>query len=98
MRDNKFFDDVHLGRTKSYIHAVSIMRKFNDLLRISLDTFQDFERGELRYFSTGNEAHDNLWKEYLDSLLEDFANLRYFQRVLVQKIRTFDRMKDDVCI
>jgi len=91
-----FFDDAQLGRTKSYTKAVSIMRRFNDMLSLSLDTFRDFELGELQYFGTGNAMLDDIWKPYLDSIFDDFGTMRYLQRVLVQKIQTFDRMKDGV--
>ncbi|ETI29380.1 hypothetical protein G647_01833 [Cladophialophora carrionii CBS 160.54] len=94
---NDFFDDAQLGRTKSYTNAVYIMRKFNDTLSLSLDTFQDFQQGELLYFDTGNKQHDEAWKRYFDTIYEDLASMRYLQRVLLQKIQTFDRMKDDVC-
>jgi len=94
MNGNDFFDDAQLGRTKSYTKAVSITRKFNDVLILSLDTFRDFEQGELQYFNTGNETLDDIWKTYLASVFDDFATMRYLQRVLVQKIQTFDRMKD----
>ena len=96
MSGNDFFDDEHLGRTKSYTKAVSIMRKFNDTLSLSLDTFQDFELGELQYISTGNDTLDDLWKRHLDSIFNDFTSMRHLQRILVQKIQTFDRMKDGV--
>ncbi|EXJ59775.1 hypothetical protein A1O7_03922 [Cladophialophora yegresii CBS 114405] len=93
---NDFFDDAQLGRTKSYTNAVYIMRKFKDTLSLSLDTFQDFQQGELLYFDTGNKQHDEGWKLYFDSIYEDLASMRYLQRVLLQKIQTFDRMKDDL--
>lgn len=96
MDGNDFFDDAQLGRTKSYTKAVSIMRKFNDILSLALDTFHDFELGEGQYFGTGNDELDSRWKGYLDSISDDFASLRYFHRILVQKIQTFDRMKDGV--
>ncbi|KEF59571.1 uncharacterized protein A1O9_04416 [Exophiala aquamarina CBS 119918] len=94
MDGNDFFDDAQLGRTKSYTKAVTIMRKFNDVLILSLDTFRDFEQDELQYFNTGNEMLDDLWKRYLDRIFDGFATMQYLQRVLVQKIQTFDRMKD----
>lgn len=96
MSGNDFFDDAQLGRTKSYTKAVAIMRKFNDVLTLSLETFWDFEQDELQYFNTGNEMLDDLWKRYLDRIFDAFATMRYLQRVLVQKIQTFDRMKDGV--
>ncbi|KIY03609.1 uncharacterized protein Z520_00300 [Fonsecaea multimorphosa CBS 102226] len=98
MDGNDFFDDAQLGRTKSYTKAVSILRKFNDMLNLTLETFQDFEQGELQFLNTRDEKLDDLWKIYLDRIFEDFATMRYLQRVLVQKIQTFDRMKDGVRI
>lgn len=87
MDGNEFFDDGNLGRKKSYTKAVSIMREFNDILSLCLDTYHDFELGELHYLHTGNKVLDDFGKEYLDSLASDFASLLYFQRVLVQRSR-----------
>lgn len=98
MSGDEFFDDAQLGRTKSYTQAVSIMRRFNDTLNLCLDTFGDFEHGELQYFGTGDDSLDELWRQYLDNIFDDFNTMRYLQRVLDQKIQTFDRMKDGVSI
>ncbi|KIX04584.1 uncharacterized protein Z518_05454 [Rhinocladiella mackenziei CBS 650.93] len=93
---DKFFDDEALSRTKSYTRAVSILRKFHDLLSLTLDSFQEFSRNELKYFETSSEVLDRFWTSYLESVFESTETLRHWQRMLLQKIQTFDRMKDGV--
>lgn len=90
------FDDESLTRTKSYTRAVFILRQFHDMLNLTLDTFEDFIDGELGYFETNIETLDKFWSRYLESISDDLASLRYWQRMLSQKIQTFDRMKDGV--
>ena len=53
---NDFFDDKSLSRTKSYTKAVSVLRKFHDMLSLTLESFQDFTQGELKYFETSSEV------------------------------------------
>jgi len=66
------------------------------MLSLTLDTFEDFTKGELGYFETNSETLDKFWSTYLESIFEDSASLRYWQRMLSQRIQTFDRMKDGV--
>jgi hypothetical protein len=91
-----FFDDAQLGRTKSYTRAVSILKKFSDTLALTLDTMRDFELGEMQYLDAGNDALREMWNGYYDSISDDVNIMRYLRRLLIQRIQTFDRMKDRV--
>ena len=71
------------------------MRRFNDTITLTLDTFRDFERGDLQYFDSDADLGE-IWQKYFSSLSNDYATMQNLQRVLIQKIQTFDRMKDGV--
>ncbi len=92
-----FFDDEGYTWTKNYTWAVSTLRQFHDSLLMTIDAWQEFALGDIQYFATGSTKLDALWKEYMDSLFDDMSELRYLQRSLLQRIQTFDRMKDGVC-
>ena len=96
METEEFFDNERYTWTVSYTKAVSVLRKFQDALLLSLEAWQDFALGDLLYFETKGTELDALWKPYLDSLFNDMSELRYLQRSLLQRIQTFDRMKDGV--
>ena len=64
---------------------------------MTIESFQEFSNNELQYFRTDSEKLDAYWKRYVDSLFEDVSDLRLWQRSLLQRINTFDRMKDGVC-
>ena len=91
---DNFFDDRHLNRTKTYTHAVSILRQCNDALSTTLDAFQDFAHTEFLYFQTESRILDGLWQDHMTSLFETAKELRAMQRKLSQRISTFDRMLD----
>lgn len=75
---------------------MSTLRKFDDMLDLTVSSFQDFASAELNYCENDNDDLERLWKGYFDSIYDNFATLRHWQRILTQKIQTFDRMKDGV--
>jgi hypothetical protein len=97
METEEFFDNEQYTWTISYTRAVSILRRFHDALLLTVEAWQEFELGEILYFETKSTELDALWKQYMDSLFNEISELRYLQRSLLQRIQTFDRMKDGVC-
>jgi hypothetical protein len=62
----------------------------------SLEAWDEFAAGELKYFDTNSETLDRLWDHYYESLFNDVSELVYLRQSLLQRISTFDRMKDGV--
>jgi hypothetical protein len=98
METEEFFDNERYTWTVSYTRAVSILRRFHDALFLTIEAWQEFALGDIFYFETKSPQLDALWKQYTDSLFNDMSELRYLQRSLLQRISTFDRMKDGVCM
>ena len=96
METEDFFDDERYTWTKNYTWAVAILRRFHDALLMTIESWQEFAVGDMQYLETKNVGLDALWKEYIDSLFNDMSDLRYLQRSILQRIQTFDRMKDGV--
>ena len=94
--DIDFFDDPKYTRTKKYTQAVSVLRRFHDTLYMTIEAWQEFACGDMQYFMTKSPGLDALWRKHIDSLFDDVSELRYIQRSLLQRIQTFDRMKDGV--
>jgi hypothetical protein len=97
IRTGQFSYDKDFKKTTRYTWALSILRRFHDLLLKTLEAWEEFASGELKYFDTNSEILDRLWDRYYESLFNDASELLYLQRSLLQKIQTFDRMKDGVC-
>lgn len=64
---------------------------------MTIESWQEFALGDIQYFDTGSAKLDGLWKAYVDALFNDMSDLKYLKRSLLQRIQTFDRMKDGVC-
>jgi hypothetical protein len=96
IRSGLFSYDKDFKKTTRYTWALSILRRFHDLLLKTLEAWDEFAAGELKYFDTNNEILDGHWDRYYESLFNDVSELVYLQRSLLQRIQTFDRMKDGV--
>jgi hypothetical protein len=92
----RYFDDQSFTGTKAYTWAVSVLRSFHDLLIKTLDAWDIFASHELRYFETSSDMLQSIWAEYMADMDKNVSEMRYLQRSLVQRIETFDRMKDGV--
>jgi hypothetical protein len=97
METEEFFDDERYTWTVSYTRAVSILHRFHDALLLTIEAWQEFALRDILYFETKSTELDALWKQYIDSLFNDMSELRYLQRSLLQRIQTFDRMRNGVC-
>jgi hypothetical protein len=96
IRTGQFSYDKDFKKTTRYTWALSVLRRFHDLLLKTLEAWEDFADGELQYFNTNSETLDKLWDRYYESLSNDVSELVYLRRSLLQRIQTFDRMKDGV--
>ncbi len=96
METEEFFDNERYTWTISYTRALSILRRFHDALLLTIEAWQEFALGDILYFETKSTELDALWKQYIDGLFNEISELRYLQRSLLQRIQTFDRMKDGV--
>lgn len=91
-----FFDDEHFSGTKKYTWAVSLLRRFHNLLLKTIESWDLFVSTELDFFDVDSEVLSNLWGDYFSKITNDVNELRFMQRSLEQRIQTFDRMKDGV--
>ncbi|KAL9625601.1 MAG: hypothetical protein Q9160_000314 [Pyrenula sp. 1 TL-2023] len=91
-----FFDDEHFSGTKKYTWAVSLLRRFHDLLLKTIESWDLFVSTELDFFDVDSEVLRDLWGNYFSRITNDVSELRFMQRSLEQRIQTFDRMKDGV--
>lgn len=96
IRNGQFSYDKDFKKTTRYTWALSVLRRFHDLLMKTLEAWEEFASGELKYFDTESEILDRLWDRHYESLLNDVSELVYLRRSLLQRIQTFDRMKDGV--
>lgn len=91
-----FFDDNEFSGTKRYTWAVSLLRRFHDLLLKTIESWDLFASTELQFFEVDSRVLSNLWGGYFSSITRDVNELRFMQRSLDQRIQTFDRIKDGV--
>lgn len=96
IRNGQFSHDKDFKKTTRYTWALSVLRRFHDLLLKTLEAWEEFASGELRYFDTNSEVLDRLWDRYYESIFNDVSELLYLRRSLLQRIQTYDRMKDGV--
>jgi hypothetical protein len=96
IRTDQFSEDKDFRKITRYTWTLSVLRRFHDLLLKTLQAWEEFASGELKYFDTNSEILDRLWDRYYESLFNDASELLYLERSLLQKIQTFDRMKDGV--
>lgn len=89
-------DDDRFTGTKNYTLATSILRRYHDLLLKTIESWDTFAAGELRYFDNNSPVLQRLWNGPITSLFNDVSELRFLQRSILQKIQTFDRMTDGV--
>lgn len=96
IQTGQFSYDKDFKKTTRYTWALSILRRFHDVLQKTLEAWEEFNSGELKYFATDSEILDRHWYRYHQSIFEDVSELAYLRRSLLQRIQTFDRMKDGV--
>jgi hypothetical protein len=98
LRTDQFSEDKDFRKSTRYIRALSILRRFHNLLLKTLEAWEGFSSGGLKYFDTNSEILDRLWDRYYESLFSDASELLHLERSLLQRIQTFDRMKDGVLL
>jgi hypothetical protein len=86
IRARRFAYDKDFKKTTRYNRALSVLRKFHDLLLKTLEAWKEFAAGELQYFDTGSESLDRLWDRYNESIFQAMSELGYLQRCLLQRI------------
>jgi hypothetical protein len=96
IRRDQFSEDRDFRKTTRYTWALSVLRRFHDSLLRTVEAWEEFATGELKYFDTNSEKLDRLWDRYYESLFNNASELQYLERSLLQRIQTFDRMKDGV--
>ncbi|KAI9878373.1 MAG: hypothetical protein M1830_001078 [Pleopsidium flavum] len=96
--EGTFVDDHSFSRTKEYTWTVQILRLFHNSLVKLIESWENFEAGEIRYFDVeDNERLQTIWrKEFLASIRKDVTELRSLRRSLQQRIEMFDTMMSGV--
>lgn len=92
----EFSDDKDFQKTIRYTWALTILRRFHDPLVKTLEAWDEFAAGELKYFETNSEALNSQLDRYYVSLFDDVSKLVRMQQTIHHRIQTFDRMKDAV--
>lgn len=73
-----------------------MLRRYHDRLLKTIESWDAFAAGEIRYFDTNSDMLREAWSNHIASLFNDVSELRFLQRSILQKIQTFDRMADGV--
>ena len=93
-RTSSLFDDARFTRTRDYTRTTDILRLLHNALVITIESWEDFESGELQYFEAQeHEALRVTWDAYLAAIRKDISELRFLRRMLQQKIEMFDNKK-----
>ena len=86
-----------LTRMREYTWTVELLRVLHNTLVKIIDSWEGFEKGELRYFQTEEpRAFHVLWNKYLAGIEKDLTELRSLRRSLQQMLEMFDNMRDGV--
>jgi hypothetical protein len=96
--EGRFFDDRSFTGTLRSTRAVSVLRRFREVLGDTLYGWDTFANMEPECFVCEYPALNETWSSYVSRTNDAVAHLRFLERSLAQKIQLFDRMKDDVRI
>ena len=90
-------DDRLFTRTRKYTDVTRLLRLLHDGLVRTIESWEEFEVGELGYFENDESAKSReLWRKYLSDVEVDLKELRSFRRILQQRIEFFDSMRNGV--
>ena len=91
-----YFDDENCSKTQHYNKALAEIRRFHDSLQRTSDDWESFSTLSFSLLQYPVRFVDVNWSSHRTSIIENFAELRRYQRVLAQRGESFNRMKDGV--
>ena len=95
LANRSIFDTPDYSGTAAFTRAVSTLRRFEHMLNRTIEAWDDFNGYEDLLDCSDNNLKAR-WTNIVINITYEVSELRYLQHSLVQKIQTFDRMKQEV--
>jgi len=91
--------ELEITQQKGFKWSIRILRQFTHVLSKTIDTWQTFKDGELRYFTTSDSEvlAQAIWGRYLAIIDRDVTELRTLRSSVIHQTELFENMTNSVC-
>jgi hypothetical protein len=90
---------LEITQQKGFKWTIRILRQFTHLLSKTIDAWETFKDGEVRYFNLpdSEDLAQAAWGRYLATIDKDVTELRDLRSSLIHRTELFENMTNSVC-